>query len=317
MAKTYDKVYYIETSGFNPHYNLAVESALLETARDGVLVVYLWRNDNTVVIGRHQNAYLDVNVKKLSDNGGTLARRPTGGGAVFHDKGNLNFSFITGINDYSVSDNNDIILRAMKKLGLFAEVNGRNDIVIDGRKFSGNAYLKTQTGALHHGTILISADTSKMSDFLNVKADKLAGKGVSSVKSRVVNLKELDESIDVDKVKSAIKDVLVEKYGRIFENSAVDESKIDEYYKKYSDSVWLYGTDVKLDSHRYKRFSWGYADVKFTLTGAVISDIEVFSDSIFPDEIEKTKTQLKGLNVLERHEGLSEVSSDVLSLINE
>ena len=100
MAKTYDKVRYIETSGFNPHYNLAVESALLNAAKDGELIVYLWRNDNTVVIGRHQNAYLDVNIKKLHDAGGFLARRPTGGGAVFHDKGNLNFSFITSLSDY-------------------------------------------------------------------------------------------------------------------------------------------------------------------------------------------------------------------------
>ena len=83
MAKTYDKVRYIETSGFNPHYNLAVESALMDAAKDGELIVYLWRNDNTVVIGRHQNAYLDVNIKKLHDAGGCLARRPTGGGAVF------------------------------------------------------------------------------------------------------------------------------------------------------------------------------------------------------------------------------------------
>lgn len=112
-----------------------------------------------------------------------------------------------------MNENNDIIIRAVKKLGLFAEINGRNDIVIDGRKFSGNAYLKTQTAALHHGTVLISADTSKMSDFLNVKPDKLEGKGVASVKSRVVNLHDLDESIDVEAVKQAIKDVLTENTG--------------------------------------------------------------------------------------------------------
>ena len=113
MVKTYDKVRYIETSGFNPHYNLAVESALMDAAKDGELIVYLWRNDNTVVIGRHQNAYLDVNIKKLHDAGGFLARRPTGGGAVFHDKGNLNFSFITSLSDYDVNENIDIIIRAV------------------------------------------------------------------------------------------------------------------------------------------------------------------------------------------------------------
>lgn len=313
----YDKVLYYETNGFNPHYNLAVESALLEDARNGVLTVYLWRNDNTVVIGRHQNAYLDVNVKKLYEEGGTLARRPTGGGAVFHDKGNLNFSFITGLESYDVSENNDIILRTVKKLGQDAEVTGRNDIATGGRKFSGNAYLKTNTGALHHGTILISADTSKMSDFLNVPPDKLEGKGVSSVRSRVVNLAELDENIDVFKVKEAILAVLEEKYGKIYPIKEPDENKVEAYYKKYSDREYLFGRNVKLDSNKYKRFSWGYADVNFTLSGGVIDDIEIFSDGINVDDIEKAKKELTGFSIIDDNGKLSEVARDVLSLISE
>lgn len=313
----YDKVLYYETNGFNPHYNLAVESALLEDARNGVLTVYLWRNDNTVVIGRHQNAYLDVNVKKLYEEGGTLARRPTGGGAVFHDKGNLNFSFITGLESYDVNDNNDVILRAVRKLGPDAEVTGRNDIVTGGRKFSGNAYLKTNTGALHHGTILISADTSKMSGFLNVPPDKLEGKGVSSVRSRVVNLAELDENIDVFKVKEAILAVLEEKYGKIYPIKEPDKKKVEAYYKKYSDREYLFGKNVKLDSRKYKRFSWGYADVNFTLSGGVIDDIEIFSDGINVDDIEKAKKELTGFSVIDDNGKLSEVAYDVLSLINE
>ncbi len=313
----YDKVLYYETNGFNPHYNLAVESALLEDARNGVLTVYLWRNDNTVVIGRHQNAYLDVNVKKLYEEGGTLARRPTGGGAVFHDKGNLNFSFITGLESYDVNDNNDVILRAVRKLGQDAEVTGRNDIVTGGRKFSGNAYLKTNTGALHHGTILISADTSKMSGFLNVPPDKLEGKGVSSVRSRVVNLAELDENIDVFKVKEAILAVIEEKYGKIYPIKEPDKKKVEAYYKKYSDREYLFGKNVKLDSRKYKRFSWGYADVNFTLSGGVIDDIEIFSDGINVDDIEKAKKELTGFSVIDDNGKLSEVAYDVLSLINE
>ncbi len=313
----YDKVLYYETNGFNPHYNLAVESALLEDARNGVLTVYLWRNDNTVVIGRHQNAYLDVNVKKLYEEGGTLARRPTGGGAVFHDKGNLNFSFITGLESYDVNDNNDVILRAVRKFGQDAEVTGRNDIVTGGRKFSGNAYLKTNTGALHHGTILISADTSKMSGFLNVPPDKLEGKGVSSVRSRVVNLAELDENIDVFKVKEAILAVLEEKYGKIYPIKEPDKKKVEAYYKKYSDREYLFGKNVKLDSRKYKRFSWGYADVNFTLSGGVIDDIEIFSDGINVDDIEKAKKELTGFSVIDDNGKLSEVAYDVLSLINE
>lgn len=135
MAKTYDKVRYIETSGFNPHYNLAVESALMDAAKDGELIVYLWRNDNTVVIGRHQNAYLDVNIKKLHDAGGFLARRPTGGGAVFHDKGNLNFSFITSLSDYDVNENNDIIIRAVKNSGFLRKSTDETTLSSTGESF--------------------------------------------------------------------------------------------------------------------------------------------------------------------------------------
>lgn len=97
----------------------------------------------------------------------------------------------------------------------------------------------------------------------------------------------------------------------------MDEKKTDEFYKKYSDDLWLYGKDVKLQSHKYKRFSWGYADVSFTLSGGVIKDIKVFSDSIFPDDIDAAIRALKGLNVLKENTGLNQVASDVLSLINE
>ena len=124
-------------------------------------------------------------------------------------------------------------------------------------------------------------------------------------------------SFFVEAVKQAIKDVLTEKYGRLTENSAVDEKKIDEFYKKYSDDLWLYGKDVKLQSHKYKRFSWGYADVSFTLSGGVIKDIKVFSDSIFPDDIDAAIRALKGLNVLKENTGLNQFASDVMSLINE
>ena len=208
-------------------------------------------------------------------------------------------------------------MRAVRKLGPDAEVTGRNDIVTGGRKFSGNAYLKTNTGALHHGTILISADTSKMSGFLNVPPDKLEGKGVSSVRSRVVNLAELDENIDVFKVKEAILAVLEEKYGKIYPIKEPDKKKVEAYYKKYSDREYLFGKNVKLDSRKYKRFSWGYADVNFTLSGGVIDDIEIFSDGINVDDIEKAKKELTGFSIIDDNGKLSEVARDVLSLINE
>lgn len=319
MCKMYDKVKIIQGTGLDPYHNLAVESALMDGVSDGELIVYLWRNDNTVVIGRHQNAYLDVNVGRLYEDGGKLARRPTGGGAVYHDANNLNFSFITGINSYDKASNNSIILDAVRLLGLDAEISGRNDIEIDGRKFSGAAYLKTNTAALHHGTVLIAVDTAKMTKYLNVKADKLSGKGVSSVRARVVNLSEIIDSITVDKVTDALIGVVYANYpfATVLGADEIDKKAVEQYKKKYSDNNYLFGRDVALSSNKYRRFGWGYADVHFTVDAGVIKDIIVYSDALDTGTIEGAENSLRGVSVLNAPAFDNEIAADLYGLINE
>ena len=205
-------LYIATASGTNPYANLALEEALLNAVLPGECILYLWQNQNTVVIGRNQNSRRECRVEALERDGGFLARRLSGGGAVFHDLGNLNFTFLVHREDYSVPRQLDVILRAVQALGIQAEKSGRNDLTAGGRKFSGNAFYSSGGRCYHHGTILIDVDAEKMSHYLHVSAGKLQFKGVPSVRSRVVNLVELVPGITVETVRQALTAAFGEVY---------------------------------------------------------------------------------------------------------
>ncbi|HOV70336.1 MAG TPA: lipoate--protein ligase family protein, partial [Clostridia bacterium] len=158
----------ILTAITDPHQNLAFEEYLFETADEDTATMYLWTNASTVVIGRNQNPWRECKVELLEKDGGKLSRRTTGGGAVYHDLGNLNFSFIMSKEAYSVQRQLGVIIEAVRSLGIDAEFSGRNDILACGRKFSGNAFAVRKNGALHHGTLLINADMDMLTHYLTV-----------------------------------------------------------------------------------------------------------------------------------------------------
>ena len=143
---------------YNPFLNRAVEQYLTEHQEEGVVTMYLWKNQRTVVIGYNQNPYAECNVQLLLDEGGYLMRRGTGGGAVYHDLGNINFSFIADKSEYDVQKQLSVIQEALSSYGLQTEISGRNDLICQGRKFSGNAFGKGVVNNLHHGTLLIKTD---------------------------------------------------------------------------------------------------------------------------------------------------------------
>ena len=167
------KTVYVMADGTVPYRNQAVEELLMRTVEPETCILYLWQNRQTVVVGRNQNSRAECRVELLERDGGYLARRLSGGGAVFHDLGNLNFSFLAMDPNYCVERQQKVVLAAVRTFGLAAEITGRNDITIDGRKFSGNAFMSSGARHCHHGTLLLGADTSRMERYLNVSHDKL------------------------------------------------------------------------------------------------------------------------------------------------
>ena len=156
------KIFIYNAQDTDPHENLAAEKVLMDALGPGEAMLYLWQNLNTVVIGRNQNAWLECRTSLLEEEGGKLARRLSGGGAVFHDLGNLNFTFLMCKEDYDLDKQVEVIRRACALAGIQAEKSGRNDLLADGRKFSGNAFFQDKVHAYHHGTLMVDVDKEKL-----------------------------------------------------------------------------------------------------------------------------------------------------------
>ena len=209
----------VRTGCTDPYVNLAAEEYLTMNAEDGAMTLFLWQNARTVVIGRNQNPWRECDVESIKRDGISLARRMSGGGAVYHDMGNLNFTFIARDGLFDISKQTDVILHACRLLGINASKTGRNDLTVAERKFSGHAYFSSGGFNYHHGTIMMDVAADDLSKYLNVSEAKLKSKGVASVISRVTNLRDhLDEplrSADTKELIAAIKDVSLESEGKI------------------------------------------------------------------------------------------------------
>lgn len=275
------------SSGFNPWYNLALEENLLRNVKENEVILYLWQNQNTVVIGSNQNPWKECKCKDLERDNGKLARRLSGGGAVFHDLGNLNFTFITTKPLYNLEKQLQVILNAVQKEGINAHPSGRNDLEIDGKKFSGNAFYSSRNLTYHHGTILIDVDMSKLGLYLQVSKEKIKAKGIDSVQARVINLKSLNENITIDSMKNNLKESFKQLYGGSCEEFTFskDSFSIDDLYKKYSSWDWIYGESPAFDITLEKRFPWGNIDISLSLKKSIIKKAIVYSDAMNNDLI--------------------------------
>ena len=198
------KLQYFIGAGTDPHRNLAIEEYLTDTVPEDTCILYLWQNRHTVVIGRNQNAWAECRTTELERDSGTLARRLSGGGAVYHDMGNLNFTFSLREADYDLRRQQSVIVEACRLLGIPAEISGRNDILTNGCKFSGNSFYNHAGCAFHNGTLLLSVDMANLGKYLTPSKVKLESKGVASVRSRVINLTELKPDLTIDSMATAM-----------------------------------------------------------------------------------------------------------------
>jgi len=279
--------------GVNPHENLALETALMERIRPGDMCLYLWQNRHTVVIGRNQNAWKECRCELLKEEGGTLARRSSGGGAVYHDLGNLNFTFAASPERYDLAGQLDMIIGALKEAGIHAEATGRNDMTVEGRKFSGNAFKYAKTCSMQHGTLLIKADMDKMSRYLRPSESKLRAKGVDSVRSRVCNLSEYNSSLTIERMKTLMAEAFVKKFGGadVIDSSELDISGI---LPRYSSWEWNYGETPKFDVSLERRFAWGGVEILISLKKGVVEGAEVYTDALDTEISEKIKNSILG-----------------------
>ncbi|MEA4854633.1 MAG: lipoate--protein ligase [Christensenella sp.] len=282
-----NKVFYYRNPCLDPHQTLAVEEYMLAHITPGEIILYLYTHEDSVIIGKNQNVWAECRHEKLFSDGGKLARRISGGGAVFHDLENLNFSFIAAHDVYNLHRQLQVMLEAANSFGIKAEFSGRNDILTEGRKFSGNAFCHRKNGAFHHGTILINTDMTKLSKYLAVSKDKIESKGISSVRSRVVNLAELNPDIMPDSMEKALKTAYEKEYGHFepYPFTSEAQAEIERLTKRNESWEWLFGQTPQFDITTKTRFPWGGIELMLNLRDAVVMDARIFSDAMDADFI--------------------------------
>lgn len=231
------KYKYIISSNTNPYKNLAYEQYLLKQVENEFAIIYLWQNNDTIVVGRNQNIYNECLVDEFKQSGGYIARRKSGGGAVYHDLGNLNFSIISKINNLEKCQYQNIIMDCLKSFGINSDFNGRNDILVEGKKVSGNAKYSSGDTICQHGTLLIDTDIERMTHFLTPNINKLERNYVKSVKSRVINLSYISSRISIETMKNAILTTLEASQLTIYEN----KNELLSYEQIYSGNDWILG----------------------------------------------------------------------------
>lgn len=278
-----DRIRIHRTDCVDPHRNLALEKLLMDTTLETECTLYLWQNQNTVVIGHNQNAWVECRTTLLEQEGGKLARRLSGGGAVFHDLGNLNFTFLMAKENYDLDKQLSVIQKACARAGITAEKSGRNDLLAEGCKFSGNAFYSNKTHAYHHGTILIDVDMDKLSRYLSPSKAKLESKGVASVRSRVINLKELSPTLTIETMAQYMLAAFEEVYGckaATVVLTPADETAIAETAKEYSSWEYLYGTSLSFSFTCEGRYPWGGIHLQLAAKNGIVDSAKVYSDSM-------------------------------------
>lgn len=287
------KIYITEST--DPYTNLATEKVLFDNVQDDEMILYLWQNHNTVVIGKNQNLWAECSYSLLKSEGGVVARRLSGGGAVFHDSGNLNFTFISRADNYDLQKNMTVIKKACLMAGIETELAGRNDILADGKKFSGNAFYNSKGRSYHHGTIMINSDKEKLNRYLTPSKAKLEAKGVKSVKSRVANLSEFNPKLNAETMKSYMINAAEDVFEATAQTVQISITKeIIDLANIYKSDEFIFGTQPPFTFECEKRFVWGSIDLKLNVAKGIIEEIKVYTDSMDYSLSEMVQTALKG-----------------------
>jgi len=313
-----------------PYFNLASEQYLMESCGTDEEIFVLWRNEPSVIIGKNQNAYAEINSDFVNEKSIKVVRRLTGGGAVFHDLGNVNFTFIVPKSEKPEIDFARFtkpIIDALAKLGIKAELSGRNDILIDGMKVSGNAQCVYNGKTMHHGTLLFNSDIGYLAGALNVNRAKMESKGIKSVRSRVTNIAEhLKEPLDVVEFKNFIEEsVSADRGAEVRSFSKEDISAIQKLAdEKYSSWEWVYGQSKQYSFTESRRFDFGTVELNCNIAGGIVQEISIKGDFFGTADVSELENRFLGLKfdskeiILQLHDVhrfiLGSTPSEILSL---
>lgn len=289
----------INNDNTNPYFNFALEEYLLKkTDKD---LFRLWMCDPCISVGKNQNTISEINSDYVRKNSIPIVRRQSGGGAVFHDLGNLNFTFIS-CNNNSFSDFKRFtqpIIDLLKTLGINAEFSGRNDLLIDGKKFSGNAQYNYKNKVIHHGTLLFSSQISNLSNALKVKPIKLESKGIKSVKSRVTNISEhLDKPMNISEFRDSVMNYVFSlnsnnSYFNLTEKDIENVNKLSK--EKYSTWEWNFGNSPNYSLVNELRYIGGTLEFHLNVSKGFITDIKFFGDFFGKKDISNVEDLLIGV----------------------
>lgn len=288
--------YVCVSDSLDPAYNLSVEEHLMDICMDDQVYLYLWQNDRTVVIGKHQNPLKECNISKMKSDNITLIRRQSGGGAVYHDIGNLNFSFIAGKELYNEQKHFEVILMALRLFGIEGEVTGRNDMTVSGSKFSGNAFIHKKHASCHHGTLLISANIEELGRYLTPSKVKLDSKGVDSVRSRVVNLGSQNSEVNVESMERALVKAFNQSYTGTLKHLNIQQTAaIESSVKKYRTWQWTVAESPKATVSINKSFEWGCFAAELFVKDGRVDKALISSDALVDEPFGLLEGRLNGL----------------------
>lgn len=300
----------------DPTLNLAIEEYALKNLEQDETYLLFYVNEPSIIIGKNQNTIEEINLDYVKKEDLHVVRRLSGGGAVYHDLGNLNFSFITKDDGNSFHDFRTFtkpVVEALNRLGVEAELSGRNDIEVHGRKISGNAMFSTNGRLFSHGTLLLDSDIENVVKALNVNQEKITSKGIKSIHSRVANINEfLEEPMSM----TAFKQLLLES---IFSDQdgipthALTETDWEHIHQlskeRYQNWDWNYGKSPKYDLEKSQRFDIGSIDVRLKIKKGVIEDCKIFGDFFGQRDVKDIESRL--INTRYEEEALEEALSDV------
>ena len=278
-----ERLLFLRSRSNDIYENLALEQHLAQNVQDGQLILFLWQNRSCIVIGRNQNAWKECRTDILAEEGVTLSRRLSGGGAVYQDMGNLNFTFCSNEKDSDIPHQHRVILEACRLLGIDARISGRNDLLAGDCKFSGNSFYSHDGKCFHNGTILLDVDLKKMEKCLSPSDLKLASKAVDSVRSRVVNLKAIRPDIDC----TAMCDALKKAFSMVYNLDVaevnpdmLDKEDIEEKERFFGSYEWVYGRNADFPVSIRRRFSWGEISVNMDIRSGLCSEVKVYTDAL-------------------------------------